>query len=86
MIQKLEIILITKQEIYWWKKVKEIIVNFPLDDNSRYFSHSHYIRILPNGENQDKKWLVYSKNVDKVYCFCCKLFKSTPITSALANE
>ena len=36
--------------------IKEIIVNFPLDGNSRHFSHSHYTRILPNGENQDRKW------------------------------
>ena len=35
--------------------IKETIVNFPLNDNSRHFSHSHYTRILPNGENQDRK-------------------------------
>ncbi|KAI8558975.1 hypothetical protein RHMOL_Rhmol04G0138100 [Rhododendron molle] len=36
---------------------------FPMDDNekSRHFSSLHYIRHLPNGEKNDRKWLVYSE-------------------------
>ena len=49
--------------------------NFLKDDHGRHFSSVHYLRSLPNGEKQDRKWLMYSHMSHKVYCFCCKLFK-----------
>lgn len=77
-----------KQEIYYLKKcdIKENCENFPIDDISRHFSELHYTRILPNGESQYRKRLVYSKSVDKLYSFRCKLFESIYLTSDLANE
>ncbi|XP_042386537.1 zinc finger MYM-type protein 1-like [Zingiber officinale] len=58
----------------------------PKDRSNRRFSSDFYTRILPNGQKHHRDWLVYSKALDKAFCFCCKLFKRGPQPSQLANE
>lgn len=50
-------------------------ISYPLDEHKRHFSNFHAYRNCENGEKIKRRWLVYSKTSDKVYCFCCKLFK-----------
>jgi len=52
-------------------------LNFPNDKYLWQFSYVNYSRKLSNGEIIDRKWLVYCKYIENVYCFRCKLFKSS---------
>ncbi|XP_025202251.1 uncharacterized protein LOC112599539 [Melanaphis sacchari] len=50
--------------------------DFPQNDEkpARRFTEKYYYRLMPNGENVNRPWLIYSKRHNCVYCFCCKLF------------
>ncbi|XP_058783351.1 uncharacterized protein LOC131658032 [Vicia villosa] len=62
------------------------IVKGPKDKSFRRFTANLYTRVLPNGEKCDRDWLVYSKKLDKVFCFCCKIFIKGIGRGQLANE
>ncbi|XP_022032568.1 zinc finger MYM-type protein 1-like [Helianthus annuus] len=48
----------------------------PLNQYNRRFSATIYTRTLSNLEKCDREWLVYSKELDKMFCFCCKVFRT----------
>ncbi|XP_023640354.1 zinc finger MYM-type protein 5-like [Capsella rubella] len=48
---------------------------FPKDGIGRRFSQAFYTREMVNGEKVDRRWLVYSEALDRVFYFCCKLFR-----------
>jgi len=51
------------------------IVKGPKDKSSRHFMANLYTITLSNEEKCDRDWLVYSKEFDSLFCFCCKVFK-----------
>ncbi|GKD61105.1 zinc finger MYM-type protein 1-like protein [Tanacetum coccineum] len=61
-------------------------MDFPKDESLRHFSSTLYIQHLANGEKHERRWLVYSVELDRVFCFCCKLFNTAPCKSKLAKE
>ena len=62
------------------------IVKGPKDKFSRLFTAYLYTRVLSNGEKCDRDWLVYSKELDRVFCFCCKIFKKGIGRGQLTND
>ncbi|XP_074373919.1 uncharacterized protein LOC141714289 [Apium graveolens] len=66
--------------------IRIILEHFPKDSRNRHFSSVHYTRILPNGDKQDRKWLVYSLSTNKVFYFCCMLFKHDVAKTNFAED
>lgn len=65
--------------------IRENNINFPKDKCNRGFSTYYFDQKLRNGELVDRKWLVYSKELNKVFCFCCKVVKKIRAKSNLAS-
>ncbi|KAF5797875.1 putative transcription factor and/or regulators TTF-type(Zn) family [Helianthus annuus] len=65
--------------------VKIYDYDFPKDEYSRNFSSSFYMQKMANGEKYERKWLLYSIKLDRVFCFCCKLFDVNSCKSKLAK-
>ncbi|PWA80531.1 hypothetical protein CTI12_AA196460 [Artemisia annua] len=53
---------------------------------NRRFSAAFCTRVLPNSKKCDREWPVYSKELDRVFCFCCKIFRKGVSKGSLVNE
>jgi hypothetical protein len=53
---------------------KLAVKDYLRNEKGRHFSNTHFQRVMSNGEVYDRKWLIYSKSTQKIYCFCCYIF------------
>lgn len=58
-------------------------IEFPKNEEGRSFSNSYFKRRLQNGEEVTRNWLLYSKKLNSIYCYSCKIFGNLniPFTS-----
>ena len=56
---------------------QQLDIAFPVNAARRRFSTFHYKRVMNNGEIVPRSRLIYSREVNKVFCFCCKLFSTS---------
>lgn len=62
------------------------LTKVPKDNFSRRFTANLYTRVLLNEEKCDRDWLVYWKELDRIFCFCCKIYKKGNGRGQLTNE
>jgi hypothetical protein len=65
--------------------IRDSNINFPKDNFNRGFSTYYFQQKLRNREIIDRKWLVYSKDLNKVFCFCCKVVRQVCSRSQIAT-
>ncbi|XP_065672052.1 uncharacterized protein LOC136089886 [Hydra vulgaris] len=65
------------------RKLKE--KDFPKDDHGQKFSVIFYKGHFPNGETYERKWLVYSKHSNSIFCFPCKIFSFGKMSKKLTE-
>ncbi|XP_055308842.1 zinc finger MYM-type protein 1-like [Sitodiplosis mosellana] len=62
----------------------QVVIAFPTT-NCRSFSESYYTKKMLNGDTVNREWLIYSKGLDSVHCFCCRLFQQNQVDTGFAS-
>ncbi|XP_065665650.1 zinc finger MYM-type protein 5-like [Hydra vulgaris] len=70
------------QEIVMNGHVNRQLNSYPRNYDNRSFSSSFFCRKISNGESYPRSWQIYSEKVNKIFCFCCKLFNITDTSLA----
>lgn len=55
----------------------QVEIKYPKSKDNRSFSKKYFFKVMPNGEEVKRDWLVYSVKLDAVHCFCCRLFRDS---------
>ncbi|KAL5548089.1 hypothetical protein UlMin_003320 [Ulmus minor] len=72
-----------------WENIDNMLRDLLVEKGSIRDSTSPLLITQENcriGEKHDRRWLIYSKDFDKVYCFCCKLFNTKSNVTQLGNK
>jgi len=64
---------------------QETNFKFPVDETGRKFNCSYYYKTLVNGEKINRAWLCYSKKLNRIFCFACKLFSNDSTTQIVGT-
>lgn len=53
--------------------------------SKRYVRQRFFTRTMNNGETVNREWLIYSLSMGTTYCYVCKLFCATPVSTDKDN-
>ncbi|CAF1045478.1 unnamed protein product [Didymodactylos carnosus] len=73
------------EKIVFRGPIRANINHYPKDGVGRSFNKMYFQRKTANGELVDRMWLVYSSKLDRMFCFCCKIFSSDEFALAKAG-
>ena len=60
--------------------------DFPHNNSQGIFLLYIIIKKLTNWEKNERRWIIYSTDLDRVFCFCCKLFNFFSNTSKITSK
>ena len=69
-----------------FKPAIRVIKEGDKEKESNFLSRKGFYKILKNGDEVLRSWLLYSNSHLELYCFCCKLFRSRNNSSQFVTK